>query len=137
MVLGLDRLRRKLTRTIPSSVRSRTREAMARSAREIVDMMEALAPHDTGTLKGSIGWTWGQAPSGSIVVAQSDGGDTDMRITIYAGDQDAFYARFIEFGTMNMRPHPFFYPSWRANRVRARRRINTAMRRAIRQGASS
>lgn len=137
MVEGLDRLRRKLTRTIPQNVQRRTREAMAASAREITNMMEALAPQDTGRLAGSIGWTWGDAPKGSLVLARSPKTDDGMRITIYAGDRDAFYARFVEFGTVNVRPHPFFYPSWRANRIRARRRINTAMRRAIRQGASS
>lgn len=137
MVIGLDRLNRKLRVTIPQSVEIRTREAMARSAREIVNMMEALAPQDSGRLKGSIGWTWGDAPKGARVVAQSGTDDGGLRITIYAGDNDAFYAMFQEFGTKNMRAHPFFFPSWRANRTRARRRINSAMKRAIRKAAAS
>src|SRR5690606_25076602 len=104
---------------------------------------KSLVPVDSGALRDSIGWTWGDAPKGSItlgrVKATKEG---DEVITIYAGtrnknlgDKDAFYVRFVEFGTQNMAPHPFFYPSYRALRRRVKSRVTREMKKAIREGA--
>lgn len=142
MVQGLDRLKRKLTVTIPARVRERTRAAMEKGANEIVAMAKNLVPVDTGALRDSIGWTWGDAPKGSTVLAQSSEIGGGERITIYAGtrdktlgDRDAFYARWVEFGTQNMAPYPFFFPSYRALKRRVKGRIKREMRKAIREGA--
>jgi len=143
MVQGLDRLRRKLTKTIPDRVRQRTRAAMEKGADEIVALAKSLVPVDSGALRDSIGWTWGDAPEGSItlghVKASKDG---DEAITIYAGtrnkrlgDKDAFYVRFVEFGTQNMAPHPFFYPAYRTLKRRVKGRITREMKKGIREGA--
>lgn len=142
MVEGLDSLRRKLTVTIPERVRRQTRLAMEKGAGEIVDMAKALAPvlseHDprrkAGALRDSIGWTWGDAPKGSIVLARSAASDGE-RITIYAGNDEAFYARWVEFGTQKMPAIPFFFPSYRALRKRVKGRITREMKKAIREGA--
>jgi len=143
MVQGLDRLRRKLLKTIPDRVRQRTRAAMEKGADEIVALAKSLVPVDSGALRDSIGWTWGDAPEGSItlghVKASKDG---DEAITIYAGtrnkrlgDKDAFYVRFVEFGTQNMAPHPFFYPAYRTLKRRVKGRITREMKKGIREGA--
>lgn len=141
MVIGLDRLKRKLTKTIPEHVRDRTKAAMEKGATEIVSMMKGRVPVDTGALRDSIGWTWGDAPKGSMVIAQSRKVKGE-RITIYAGtrnkglgDQDAFYARWVEFGTQHAAPHPFFYPSYRTLKRRVKSRITREMKKAIREGA--
>lgn len=142
MVEGLDSLRRKLTLAIPYRVRQRTRAAMEKGAGEIVAMAKALAPvlseHDprrkAGALRDSIGWTWGDAPKGAIVLAQSASFEGE-RITIYAGDSEAFYARWVEFGTQKMAAIPFFFPSYRALRKRVKGRITREMKKAIREGA--
>ncbi len=52
MVQGLDRLKRKLTVTIPARVRDRTRKAMEKGANELVAMMKNLAPVDDGAPAG-------------------------------------------------------------------------------------
>lgn len=141
MVEGLDRLKRKLTVSIPGHVRERTRKAMEQGADEIVAMAKNLVPVDTGALRDSIGWTWGDAPEGAMVLASSRrvGGE---RITIFAGarnkslgDRDAFYARWVEFGTQKAYPRPFFFPSYRTLKRRVKGRITREMRKAIREGA--
>ncbi|WP_275790555.1 HK97 gp10 family phage protein [Pararhizobium gei] len=149
-LLNLARLDRKLKR-LPEAAKQRIRPAMERAAAEIVAMMKSLVRVDDGDLKDSIGWTWGKAPRGSMVIATvraSLGGD--MTLTIYAGNSDAYYARWVEFGT---KPHinqglfpgtkhpgteakPFFYVSYRANRKGAKAQIRQAVRQSARQVAS-
>lgn len=124
-VLGLDRLRKKLKR-FPDVVQAEIRKAMETSANEIVALAKSLVPVDGGTLRDSIGWTYGDAPEGAMVLGRVQSSRSgNLVITIYAGGGDAFYARFVEFGTA---PHvnggrfagsanpgtsaqPFFYPS--------------------------
>ena len=135
MVEGLDRLKRKMTVSIPRHVRAATRAAMEKSANEIVASARTFAPVDTGDLRDSIGWTWGDAPKGALTLASSRPVGDGERITIYAGGGDAFYARFQEFGTQAMPASPFFFPAYRLNRKRAKGRITRAMKKAIREGA--
>lgn len=151
MVKGLASLRRKLTKTIPDRVLAATERAMVKSADEIVASMKAFAPVDDGDLRDSIGWTWGDPPQGAAIVARSGPSrQTGLRITIYAGNDEAFYARWVEFGTA---PHaigkggdvqhpgatasPFFFPGYRLNQKRAKSRITRELRKAIRAGAKS
>lgn len=108
---------------------------MAKGAGEIVAMAKGLAPVDDGTLRDSIGWTWGDAPKGAITLATSAATDGGLRITIYAGNSEAYYARFVEFGTQKMKPIPYFFPSYRALKTRTERRISREMKKAIKQGA--
>ena len=131
MVEGLDRMKRRFNRTIPDAVRKATRDAMEKGAGEIVAMAKNLAPVDSGDLRDSIGWTWGAAPKGSITLskASTEGGET---ITIYAGNSEAFYARWVEFGHQNAAPYPFFFPSYRTLKRRVKGRITRAMKKAIR-----
>lgn len=146
MVQGLDRLRRRLTQTIPAHLEKATAAAMEQGAEEIVAMMRRLVPVDSGALRDSIGWTWGDAPTGAMVLGKSKavGGDGRKVITIYAGtrdkklgDLDAFYVRFVEFGTQKgAKAQPFFFPSYRALRKRVRGRITRQMRKAIKDGAA-
>lgn len=136
MVQGLKSLERKLTRRIPDRVKKLTREAMEKSANEIVAMMKRLVPKgETRRGEESIGWTWGEPPKGSMAIMSSDPGPDGMRITIYAGGGAAFYLRFHEFGTQKMAPQPFFFPSWRLNRKRAASRIKRAIKKGVKEGA--
>lgn len=141
-VKGLKSLNRKLTLTIPQRALERTKAAMEKGADEIVALAKSLVPVDTGRLRDSIDWTWGAAPEGSVILAQSTAvGDGDLRITIYAGVRgnnnysQGFYVRFVEFGTRKMAAQPFFYVSWRALKRRTKSRITREMRKGIREGA--
>ena len=128
-----------LTKTVPERVKKAARTAMEKGADEVVDMMRSLAPVSAdgshgkapGTLRNSIGWTYGKAPKGSRVIAKSDPATGDAVITIYAGNSEAFYAAFLEFGTVKMAQHPYFFPSWRSLRTRVRSRITREISKAI------
>ncbi|MFG1417018.1 HK97-gp10 family putative phage morphogenesis protein [Xanthobacter sp. V0B-10] len=163
-ILNLAKLERKLKR-LPDAATAEIKAAMEAVADDIVRMARSLAPEEDGDLKRSIGWTWGAPPRGSITlgkVARSALGK-DLTITVYAGDDKAFHARWVEFGTAphslakgadrsaragrgkkqdqgDMHPgataHPFFYPAYRASRKGAKRQIRKATRSAARKVAS-
>lgn len=132
MVQGLGRLKRKLNKTIPDRVRNAARDALEENAKRLVEEMKRLAPEYLGDLIDSIGWTWGDAPAGTMVIGTVAGNDYDtMRITVYAGGGDAFHAFFQEFGTVNMAPNPFFFPSYRKLRRGMKSRVTRSINKAI------
>lgn len=157
-ILRLANLDRKL-KALPDATKRTIRNAMEVQAGKIVDMMESLVPQDEGDLFASIGWTWGKAPKGTMVMATVESSlAADMTITIFAGSDDAFYARWVEFGTQahslgagsditrgkqsggghpGSKAQPFFFVSWRANRKRSTSAIRSAVRRAARSVAAS
>ncbi|RJE87960.1 HK97-gp10 family putative phage morphogenesis protein [Paracoccus onubensis] len=140
--------------------------AMEEGAEEIVQAMKAIAPVGAyaggGDLRDSIGWTWGDVPAGSFMIDEIRSGRNrgdqyaTLRIKIYAGSREAFYARFIEFGTA---PHsletnasvlrglrqdkggvhpgtpaqPFFFPTWKQMRTQYRNKIRAAVRAAVKE----
>ncbi|MBO9398735.1 HK97 gp10 family phage protein [Shimia sp. R9_2] len=133
MVEGLDRFNRRW-KSIPKNARINVRAAMEDAATDIVEEMWLRAPYDDGVLAASIGWTWGEAPAGSLTIGTVGGREYGaMRITIFAGGGDAFYAWFQEFGTQDMPANPFFYPVWRVRRKNVRSRISRAISKAIRE----
>lgn len=140
-VEGLGRLTRKL-QLIPKKVIQAAEASLEASAEELVQLMRRLAPKDSGDLAASIGWTWGEAPKGALVIGtfRGKGGSTrakaNLVITVYAGGKgpgfDAFYARFQEFGTVKMRANPFFFPAYRAKRRQIRSKLTRDVKKAIR-----
>lgn len=125
---------------IPTVAVDAARQAMEEGAQEIVEAMQAAATRGkTGNLIASIGWTWGELPPGTFMIDEIRSGKNQgdqyatMRIKIYAGSKDAFYARFHEFGTKKMPARPFFYPTWKAKRADFRRKIHNRVRAAIRE----
>ncbi len=124
-------------------------QAMEEGAEEIVAFMKAAAPVDTGRLRNSIAWTWGDVPKGSVVIGEIRSGQNKgrqygtLRITFYvglrgAGDYDkGYYAHMVEFGTKKMPAQPFFIPAWRANKAKFKRKIRTAVRRAIKEAINA
>ncbi|MDW9735147.1 HK97 gp10 family phage protein [Sinorhizobium meliloti] len=153
-VNGLDKLNRKLA-LLPIVARKRIREAMQQGADEIVRMMKSLVPTDSGALKNSIDWTWGSAPKGALTIATVRGQGmrntgSENTITIYSGNADAYYARFVEFGTAAhtaggmfagaaipaIAASPFFFVSFRANRKRVKSRITRAVNKSAKEVAA-
>jgi HK97 gp10 family phage protein len=144
---GLPQLKAKLIMMKQETMHS-VRPAMEMAAQEIVDMMKRLVPIQHGDLQDSIGWTWGNAPKRSISFSKNIAGN---KITIFAGNEVAFYARWIEFGTAphinegrfqgtehpGTPPRPFFYPAFRALRKKAKLTMAKAIRQAVRQIAKS
>lgn len=136
-VKNLDRLNRKFIRLSRGAVDA-IRPALAKGADDIVEMAKRFAPVDTGTLRDSIGWTWGtEIPEGSTALGSVKGGgrNPELVITIYAGSKKAFYAKWQEFGTVAHRAHPFFFPSYRAQRKSVKSRIRRAISKAAKAEA--
>lgn len=141
------RVAAQLART-PKVAVDAARVAMEEGAEEIVAFMRSLVPVRTGKLRDSINWTWGDAPAGALVIDEIRSGQNEglqyatLKITFYVGE---WYGKLVELGTF---PHaqpnrgtdhpgatakPFFYPAWRAKKAAYRRKIRTAVRRAIRE----
>ena len=124
---------------IPDVAVDAARLAMEEGAQEIVDAMKKAAPVDSGDLRDSIGWTWGEVPAGSFVVDEIRSGTNKgdqyatLRIKIYAGNREAFYARFQEFGTRSQPAQPFFFSTWKRERAKFRRKIRAAIRKRIKE----
>ncbi|WP_323789971.1 HK97-gp10 family putative phage morphogenesis protein [Thalassovita sp.] len=146
-----------MLQTVPEAIHQAAHEALEEGAQELVDLMRSLAPMESGALRDSIGWTWGDPPDGSIALddLEAPQGLTE-RIIIYAGSKEAFYARWVEFGTQAhsiatgadisvkknggnqggaMHPgavaHPFFFPAYRALKARIRARIARKIKKAV------
>jgi HK97 gp10 family phage protein len=148
-VEGLKSLERKLKRTIPEKAVLFTRAAMEAGGDEVVALMKKLVPVESGALRDSIAWTWGNAPKGALVLGKSKPAGDGMRITIYAGGGEEYYAWLVEFGTHShvnkglfagsqhpgTSAQPFFFVSWRALKRRVKSRMTRQMRKGIREGA--
>ena len=95
------RLQARLAR-VPDVARAAAAQAMEEGAEEIVAEMKRLAPVKSGKLRASIGWTWGDVPAGTFVIDEIRSGKNEgdqyatLRIKIYAGSKEAFYARWQE-----------------------------------------
>lgn len=111
------------------------KQALEQSANDIVTMAKSLVPVDKGELRDSIGWTWGRPPKGAITLGKVAASQiaTDLTITIYAGNSDAYYARWVEFGTQKMGAQPYFFPSYRANKKQSRQRLSRAINQAAKK----
>lgn len=160
-IIGLDRLHKKLKK-LPPAAEKRIKEAMEQGANEIVALMKSLVAvsktgsrgNPPGTLRDSIGWTWGDAPAYAQVLATMKGaggrGAGKLKITIYVGGKGARYAHLVEFGApahiaggMFEGAHhpgapaqPFFYVSWRALRRRTKSRITRAITKSAKEVAA-
>ena len=133
-VLGVARLKAQL-KALPKAAETAVRAAIAKSADEIVASAKSFVPVDRGDLRDSIGWAWGLAPKGSVALGSVKGGEA-LTATIFAGDDKAYYARWVEFGTTAQRGQPFFFPAFRANKKTAINRIKRAMGKAARAATS-
>jgi len=132
-VLRREQLNRKLA-ALPQAVKDKIRAGLSQSAEEIVNFAKGLVPIATGELRNSIGWTFGKAPRGSIALAQTNAGD--VTVTVYAGNDQAFYARWVEFGTQKTRAQPYFFVSYRALKKRSKSRVSRSINQAAKQVAS-
>lgn len=149
----LDRARAKL-RALPKAVRAEIAAALQASAEQIAGTARSFAPRDSGDLARSI-----RVEDGSFVQKNANvrgvtigkaqfAGDPDLVRYIVAGDDRAWYARLIEFGTkartvrnwygregvavpVGAGPaQPFMGPAYRTNKRQIRARIARATRKA-------
>lgn len=139
-IKNLDKLNRKLRNLSHGEIVDAISIAMAKGANDIVAMAKRFAPVDTGALRDSIGWTWGrEIPEGATALGTIGGkkkGKDNLIITVYAGSHKVFYAKWREFGTVTQKAHPYFFPSYRAQRKPIKAAIRRAVRKAARTEAS-
>lgn len=147
MVQGVETLRMRFAR-IPQLIVDEVVQQIEREAERIVQQMRAIAPKPVaGTNEIEIGWTWGDAPRGSITIGKVAGREYDkIAVRIYArGPQGSGWAAvWFEFGTKDrfhksgkwtgrMPITPFFFPTYRANRSSAKSNISRAVRRGLKK----
>lgn len=138
---GKEKLARKFA-MLPDAFERVVSAEMGAVADQIVGMMKRLVPVDQGDLRDSIGWTFGEPPKGSIVVFKSRPvRGLNMRLSIFAGNDKAFYARWVEFGTQGhlqggqfkgtqhpgTAAHPFFYPAYRFHKKKIKGKVSRAL----------
>lgn len=123
---------------LPEAIKESIRAPLEDGANSIVSLQKSLVPVNTGALKDSIGWAYGDVQSGlgGSKAAPDANGINDLKISIYAADKQTFYGRFIEFGTVKMRARPFFYPAYRALRKTISPKVARAVNAAIKKVAS-
>jgi len=145
---GMAKLDQKL-REMPEAVRAAMSEAISDGMDDLTNYQRRLAHRvwRTGELERSIGWGWvtpGQAGLEGLkkfrAVNLAAKGALQLAAKAYAGRVDgheAYYAKFVEFGTRFMPPRPFFYPAYRIKKKEIKRNISLAARRAIKQIAKA
>lgn len=130
------RLRKRMLALAPA-VKAEIRPALEDGATRITDLQRSLVVVGaTGDLKDSIGWTYGDVPTGHGLggkPAPDANGVNDLKISIYAADNKSFYGRFIEFGTVKMRAKPFFYPAYRALKASVKSKISSGANKALKK----
>lgn len=127
----LTRLQKRLA-AIPQRVVEATQPSLQRSAKELIDVMKALAPEDSGALKDSIVSTPGgqstppySQPGGEAVVPAN-------AVAVTAGNTDVRYAHLVEYGTAQAPAQEFFNPAVRLTAPKIKRRTKRDQLKAVR-----
>lgn len=121
-IKGLTNLQKKL-KAMPREVKRGIRDAQKKGADEVTALQKQLVPVQTGGLRDSI-----------RNYDASD--DTGIRRRMVAGNDEAYHAAFVEFGTVNAPAHPYFFAAYRALKKRIKSRQTRAINKALRKVAA-
>jgi HK97 gp10 family phage protein len=127
-IQGLDALKRKLA-ALPRETKREIRGVLEKSATEMVVLAKGLAPVDDGNLQMSIRQQPGRH---ELAVEVRAGGEMTTREVRAGSGVDYDYSIAVEFGTSDTAEQPFFWPSYRAIKRRAKNRATRAVRKAAR-----
>jgi HK97 gp10 family phage protein len=137
-VKGLRELREALVKKIPAEMQGKVlQSALAAGARPIVADAKARAPKKTGTLRRSLF---------SFRVKSASTGTREERAIrprqgkkFQKAGRDAFYWRFVEFGTAKMPAQPFLRPAFESKKQDALaaivKQLGVAIEKAARKAA--
>lgn len=119
--IGKEQFQRRM-RALEPAIQKYVHPALAKSGDELVAMQKRLVPLGTGEheLRDSIRWDWDP--------------ESGLRILNRAGDEAAYYAPFVEYGTVNTPAQPFFRPAYFTLKQKISRRIKGAVRKAVKTG---
>ncbi len=120
-VQGLRELEQKLHSLGPQLAKNALRSSVNAAAQVVKKEAQTRVPVDTGRLK--------RALYVKHIREESNATQQTFYVSVREGkryqqkDMDAFYWRFVEFGTVNKPPRPFLRPAFEAARERAIERI--------------
>lgn len=119
----------KLTADLKTEVRDEAIGGVLEQALALAGVMRQLAPQGpTGNLKRSVRAEVGNKPTTALVKA---GGALTTR-EVRSGSGVPFdYSLAVEFGTHEQHAQPFFWPTYRLTKKRARRAIKRRITKAI------
>lgn len=129
-IKGLDELRRKLAALGPAT-KAEVRKVIETSANEMVALAKSLAALnvDSGDLQMSIR---SQPGRHDLAIEVRAGGELTTREVRKGSGVEYDYALANEHGTVDMPEQPFFWPSYRSVKKRAKGRATRAIRKAAR-----
>lgn len=109
----------------PRVAKNALRRSVSSGAAVIRDAAKSNAPEDTGKLKRAIGIKRSKDARGEmsakyqVFVRQAKNGSIGQKNVKAYGKFDAFYARWIEFGTSKMPAQPFLRPAFESQKENA------------------
>jgi HK97 gp10 family phage protein len=117
---------KKLTEELQKEVHELAVQELNAQAKDLADTIRSVAP----IYKGPVGVA--VVPGALKSTLRVIPGKTDTVVRVAAGGQATThqnydYARAVEFGTVNMKPTPFFFPTYRLRK----KKIIAAMKRKI------
>jgi HK97 gp10 family phage protein len=114
---GLDKLKEALEQLPKELQKGPLRSAVSASAKVVQDRARELASEDTGTLKRAIYRT--RSRSGSSAVQETAIVGVRYGRPYRRRGLDAWYWRFLEFGTRKMAARPFLRPAFDTTKEKA------------------
>lgn len=144
-----DQIAKRLAAIAPE-IKARVAPALVKGAEEVAGKARQLAEasRDTGDLIESIQVT----PPGGTTPPYAEGGATatahELQALVTVGDKDNRHSHLVEFGTVErhhkdghptgtMPARPFMLPAWRLAKARVERRVQTAIRRGIKDALAN
>lgn len=130
-IQGLASLQRKLA-AIPNATKAEVKKVLEVSAAEMVALAKSLAAAnvDSGDLQLSIR----QEPGANdLAIVVRAGGEMTTREVRAGSGVEYDYAFANEHGTVEMPEQPFFWPSYRSVKKRAKSRASRAIRKGVRR----
>lgn len=121
-------------RALPAAIRKHVSDALEENAEELAEAIRRRVPADGGDLTASVTWKKGKAATGPTGTA---GADPDLTVRVIEGDEDTFYAGFVEHGTVNHPAQPHFFPTYRQMKRKLKSRLTRAVRLVIKDMAAA
>lgn len=107
---------------IPKAVKADVKLGLTEAANDLADKIKQAVPVDKGDLRDS---TYATPP-----------GEHNLRenqAAVTTGNGTVSYASYTEYGTSHEPPHPFFWPTYFANRERLRANIRARISAAVKR----
>lgn len=120
-------------RALPAAIRQHVSDALEENAEELAEAIRRRVPADGGDLTTSVTWKKGKGATATATA----GADPDLTVRVIEGDEDTFYAGFVEHGTVNHPAQPHFFPTYRQMKRKLKSRLTRAVRRVIQDMAAA